>query len=138
MKGDFWYCKNEAQRNALIEHINNLELGEFGLQVQIARGRATNKQKGCVYLYCRLLAKELESGGFDMREVLKVDADIPPDEYMVKTLIWNRVMKAMTGKTSITKLDRKEISEIYSVIQRHMAQSFSIMVPFPSNEPPMV
>ena len=132
------YITERAHLDIFIDELKTMSIPEHGFLIGIETGKATTKQKGCVHIYCRLLAKELADAGYDMKEVLKVDAEIPPDEYMVKKLVWNKVMEAMTGKTSITELDRKEVNEIYTVIQKHMAQSFSIMVPFPSNEPPMI
>jgi len=137
MKGDSWVITNEFQRKQLIEAINEKDFGEFGFNVQIKTGQRTLAQNNSMHQFFSLLANELTDAGLDMRTTLKADTELPWDAQMVKRFIWLPVMKALTNKTSTAKLDRKEVSEIYEVIARHMAQTHSIMCPFPSNEPPL-
>jgi hypothetical protein len=40
----------------------------------------------------------------------------------------------MTGKESSTKLDTKEVGQVYEVLARKLAEVASINVPFPSKE----
>ena len=132
------FISSTTQRDALADEIRQMEIGEFGVMIKIQDGTRTTKQNSAMHVYFTLLAKELSDCGKDMRTTLREDAEIPWDSELVKKFIWRPVMQAMTGKTSTTKLERKEVSEIYEVVHRHMAQNHSVMVPFPSNEPPML
>jgi len=69
--------------------------------------------------------------GLDMVAVLQA-AEIPWTEHSVKTEIWGKVMKAITDKTSTTDLDRAEVSEIYDIVNRHLASKFGVMLSFPN------
>lgn len=138
MKGAYWQIRNEQQRKNLIKEIESMPFGDFGYQVQIKTGAATNKQKGCIHLYCRLLANELNDMGLHMTDVLKPGHEIEWTEHSAKKELWDVIMKATTGKTSVTRLDRKEVSEIYEKLSRNLAVKLSVVVPFPSDEPPMI
>jgi len=131
MTGNYWHIRTEKQRKNLIAEIESMEFGDWGFHVQLKRRHRTLAQNNAMHQYFTLLANELTDAGLDMRTTLKEDAEMPWNPLMIKQFIWLPVMKALTGKTSTAKLDRKEVSEIYEVIARHMAQSHSIIVPFP-------
>ena len=132
------FISSPTQRDALADEIRNMEIGEWGVMIKIQDGQRSLKQNSAMHVYFNLLAKELNDAGLDMVATLKPGTEIPWTEHSVKTEIWGKVMQAMTGKTSTTKLERKEVSEIYEVVHRHMAQNHSVMVPFPSSERPMI
>jgi len=94
----------------------------------------TLKQNDAIHKYFDLLAEALSDAGFDVRKTLRHDIDIPWDGELIKKLIWKTVQETMTDKKSTSKLDTKEVSEIYEVINRHTASKFGVSVPFPSRE----
>ena len=91
----------------------------------------TKPQNRSIHLYFKLLAYELNDAGFDVMKTLSHDIEIPWNEHLIKELIWRKVQKTMTDKRSTTKLNTKEISEIYEVINRHLASTLGVSVPFP-------
>lgn len=70
-----------------------------------------------------------------MKETLKDDVDIPWTKENVKWL-WQRVAKSMYGKEHTSELEPNEVSEVYEVINRTIAERTGVHVPFPHNEKP--
>ena len=96
--------------------------------------KITQTQNSSIHLYFKLLAYELNEAGFDVMKTMSHDVPIPWNEHLVKELIWRKVQKAMTDKRSTTKLDTKEVSEIYRVIDNHISNisKGEISIPFPN------
>lgn len=78
-----------------------------------------------------MLAEELNNCGMYVGQVIKFDA--PWNKERVKELIWRETQKFMTGKTSTTELDSKEIDEIFAVIHKALAEK-GVEIIFPSIE----
>jgi len=93
----------------------------------------TALQNRSIHMYFKLLAYELNEAGFDVMKTMSHDIEIPWNEHLVKELIWRKVQKVMTDKRSTTRLDTSEISQIYEVINKHIAQTTGVHVPFPDN-----
>ncbi len=87
-----------------------------------------------------LLAEELNNSGYEIKKVMAVkQVDVPWTTDTIKELLYKPIMQAMhPGKTSTTQLDTKEISEVWEVLNRHLAENFGVSVQFPSDEPPMI
>lgn len=94
----------------------------------------TPKQNDSLHLYFRLLADELNSSGYDMKKVLKPSIDITWNEKTVKEYLWRPVQYAQLMKKSTRDLDKKEISQVYDVLNRHFSEKFGLSVPFPHDE----
>ena len=95
--------------------------------------KRTLTQNSACHLYFSMLSDELNKAGFDIKRTLRKDFEIPWSPELVKSLIWKQVQEAMTEKKSTTKLDTHEISEIYETINRHIAQTTGVSVPFPDH-----
>jgi hypothetical protein len=98
------------------------------------RGTRSDQQNKAIHLFCRLLADALNDAGLDVRKTMKQDFDLPWTEKLVKELLWRPVQAAMLNKDSTTKLNKMEISDVYETINRHLAQTHGVSVPFPSHE----
>lgn len=96
--------------------------------------KRTSQQNKALHVYCPLLADDLNAAGLEVQQTLTKPLEIPWNAHLVKELIWRPVQRAMTGKESTTELTTDEIDKIYRVIDRHMAQTHGISVPFPSDE----
>lgn len=94
----------------------------------------TLNQNAAMHKYFRDLAFALNDAGLDMRKTLKPSIDIPWTEDSVKRHLWRPIQQAMIDKHSTTKLDKKQVGEIYEVLTHHLASKFGIHVPFPSRE----
>jgi hypothetical protein len=76
----------------------------------------------------------LNDAGFDMRQTLREDMEIPWIEENIKRFIWKPVMRSITDKESTTELTSKEIDKIYDIINRHTAEKFGISIQFPAED----
>ena len=133
MKPIRWYVRNEQQRKNLLTAISDQAIGDFGFLCSLETGKRTLPQNAGMYLYFRQLAEILNDAGLEIHmEYLGKSIDIPWTEALVKERIWLPVMLAHTGKKSTTKLDRKEVSEIYEIINRHFASTHGVMCSFPN------
>lgn len=68
-----------------------------------------------------------------MKETLSPDVDIPWTEQNCKW-IFQRTAKAMYGKEHTSELEPQEVSEVYEVINRTIAERTGVHVPFPAVE----
>ena len=57
--------------------------------------------------------------------------DVPWTMDLCKERLWRPVQKTMTKKTSTTKPERKQYSEIYEVLNRYTAERFGISIGWP-------
>ena len=108
--------------------------GDVSVNVVMKEEQRTPKQNNALYKLFTLWAEALNAAGMDMRKTLKPGIDIPWNKDRVKEFLWEPVQEAMTGKTSTTKLNTVEPSEIYAVLDRHLGEKFGIHVPWPNIE----
>lgn len=139
MKGIFHNIRNEKQLNNLIKALRDTDIGDFGYQVQISEGKRTLKQNASLWKYCTMLAESLNNAGLEIHmEYLGKSIDVPWTKDSAKERLWNPIMTAMFKVKSSTKLERSQVSAVYEVLSRHMGEQHEIVVPFPSDEPPML
>ncbi len=96
--------------------------------------KLTPQQRKALHLYLRELAAALNAAGLDMKATLKPSVEIPWTEEMAKEFLWRPIQKVMTKKESTEELDKLDVSEIYAVLDRHIAEKFGVHVEFPSDE----
>ena len=95
--------------------------------------KLTRRQQNSLHLYFSNLAEELNDSGYDMKKVLRVD--IPWSPMTVKEYLWRPLQEAYLLKRSTTELNKeKEISEVYEILNRVIAERCGIHCPFPSIE----
>jgi len=87
-----------------------------------------------LHLYCERLAEALNDAGLDMKTVLKPGVEIPWTKESVKLHLWKPIQKAMTDTDSTREMETTDPSEIYEVLNRHLAQKFGVSVRWPSEE----
>lgn len=92
----------------------------------------TDAQRKAIEVYCSILADTLNSGGLDMKLVLEQQLDVPWSQDSVKNILWRQVQKAAINKESTAKLSPKEVSEVYRILSRHLAEKFNVNVSFPN------
>lgn len=91
-------------------------------------------QNAAIHLYFKQLAESLNSAGYDVKKTMRQDVEIPWTETLIKELIWRKVQKAMLDIDSTSKLSTAQISEVYEVINNHIASSFGVSVAFPEKD----
>src|SRR3990167_10032285 len=101
--------------------------------------KRTEAQNRALHLYFEMIAGALNQEGLDVRVVLQVIAEKGVDmmwsKELVKELLWRRIQKKYLGKKSTTELDSTgEITQIYDMLNKFLAQEFFITQAFPSLE----
>jgi hypothetical protein len=100
---------------------------------QDGRKQRTITQNKALHRYFELLAEALNDAGYEMKAVLAVKSvDVPWNKETIKEVLWKPIQEAMTNKDSTTELNTVDVSEVYQVLDRHIAQNFGVHVPFPS------
>lgn len=94
----------------------------------------TLTQNAAIHKYFSMLAESLNNAGLDVHKTMRHDVAIPWTDTLIKELMWRKVQKAMFDVDSTTKLDTAQVSEVYEVINRHIASTFGVSVIFPSKE----
>ncbi len=94
----------------------------------------TSQQNRALHKYLAMLSDALNDAGLDIQHTLSKPLELPWNERLAKDLIWRQVQIAHTGKESTTELETKEVDEVYRIIDRHMAQTHGISVPFPNED----
>ena len=94
--------------------------------------KRTDLQNRSLHLYCEMLAEALNDAGLDMKTVLKPEVDIPWTKESVKEHLYKPILKVMLDKDSTTEMDTVNPSEVYQVLDRHLAEKFGITVEWPS------
>ncbi len=96
--------------------------------------KRTARQSRALHVLFELLANELNTGGLDMRKTLKAAVEIPWTGRSVKEYLWRPIQKAQLNKDSTTELTTGEIDQVFETINRHLGETFSLNVQFPSIE----
>lgn len=93
----------------------------------------TSQQRKAIEVFCKNVAQVLNDGGLSVQVMLKSDVEVPWSQALVKEIMWKGIQEAMFNKKSTTELDTSEVTQIYEVFNRHMAEH-EVFVEFPSND----
>lgn len=95
----------------------------------------TDNQRNASWLYMTMKAKQLNEAGLEMRKVLKPTYEIPWTKDSLHDHLWIPVQKAMFGTDSMRSLKKDQVSKVYDVIERELAEKHGLdQLPFPSDE----
>jgi hypothetical protein len=131
------YIQTREGAISIGKKIAEWDIGEFGFCVEILQTRTPQQNKG-IYLYCQWLAQALNDGGYYIQMTfLNKEMQIPFTKENAKERLWDSTMENLTGKTSTTKLERREVSAIYDVLNLFLIEKHNIYVPFPEDKPPL-
>lgn len=126
-----------AGARAASGHLTSLIAQNKHIEITAVDELRTTRQNSAMHKYYELLASELNESGLSMMKVLKKDAEIPWTPDSIKNFLWRPIQEAQTGKKSTTRLNTKEVSEVYETLNRHLGDKFSVHVPFPTYDVPL-
>ena len=92
----------------------------------------TIQQNKALHKYFTILASVLNSAGFEISKVIKVDT--PWCAESIKDLLWRPVMKQQLNKNSTAKLTKEEVTQVYDTLNRALSLKCGVSVEFPSND----
>jgi hypothetical protein len=132
--GQYRRITNEYQFKDAIKQLQEQWDKNGWLEVQVRTPQSrTLKQNNSMHLYYEMVASQLNDNGLDMRKFLKESFDIHWTGQNVKEYIWKPVQTVLFGSKSTTKIKKAEVSQVYDVINRKLAEH-GIHVPFPENQ----
>jgi len=131
---DTYLTDNEITRQELMRLIDSGESYVITVKPATDKDKRTLAQNASIHQYCTMLADAYNERGLDLAAVLSEQADIPFTMKSVKEQQWKRIQVALELPESTTKLDKKQVSEVYDVLNRFSSQRFGIGIPFPSVE----
>ena len=94
----------------------------------------TTAQNRALWLMFTQLAVDLNDRGLYMQRVLKSSVDIMWNKDNVHDYLWIPVQEAITGTSSTTSLETKEIDKVFETLVNHLGTKFGIELEFPSIE----
>ena len=94
----------------------------------------TIQQNKSLHKYFDLLATALNDAGYDVRATLKEDFNLPWSPELVKDLLWREIQKIYKKVNSTTRLKKEDVSNIYEIVNKEVANRTGVSVPFPSIE----
>lgn len=87
-----------------------------------------------MHKYFEMVSSELCELGLTVEKVLTKPLDIPWTPELFKELVWKRTQEVMFDKGSTTELTTKEVSEVYEVVSRYLAEKQGVVIEFPERE----
>lgn len=127
-----WYVNNKFQAKQFCEWV--MENQDKGLYYEIIKPKRTPNQNNAIHAYCRELAEVMAAHGIDMRTALKEGVVIEPTMEIVKKKMWVPVQEALFGKDHTSDLAPDEVNSVYEQLSKHVAERWSINVPFGRRE----
>jgi hypothetical protein len=124
-----------AQGHFIALNDNEVGAGEIVVAKYSASNQRTLQQNNSLHLYCGQLATACNDAGYDKHAVYKLMKDgyqIPWTKDSVKTDLWHPIQKAMFNTTSTRNLEKKQVSDIWRVLDGWTGEKLNISIPFPS------
>ena len=113
----------------------NFGLRAFFLGLNMTR---TQAQQAAIEVYCRNMADELNNAGYEFTAFIehkkRMGYQVPWSQSLFKEQVWKPIQKILLEKQSTTKLDTKEVSQIYEIVNRKMAEIAGISMQFPERD----
>lgn len=96
--------------------------------------KRTPTQNKAMHLYFTQLSDALNSAGYDIKKTMKAGVDIPWTPSAVKERLWKVIENVMYQHESTTQLTTEQCSQVYEVVNRKIATTTGVSVPWPSKE----
>jgi len=132
MSPQYWDLDTEDQVRHLVAHASMKRLAGEKFRVQVVNEdpkQRTPTQNNALHMWLSQVATTLNDAGFDMRAVMKEDAEIPWTQESAKYNLWRPIQKAMTETESTTELTTTDCSAICDAITRHLGQKLGVTLP---------
>lgn len=105
------------------------------LRIDVKSGKQrSDLQNKALHLYLSMLSQALNDAGYDFRQTIKDDIEIPWSPELCKEYLWRVIQKAMTGADSTTKPKTSDYPQIYETLNRHTAQKLGVSVHWPCKD----
>lgn len=114
------------------EEIERLPTGK-PLKCKVSQGNATDQQRKALFVWCAKIAKAFNDGGITRSVTIgNLDIDTDWDKDSVYKDIWCQIQKIVVGTDSIRTLEKAQLDQVYSIINRDVLMPQGVYEPFPS------
>jgi len=128
----YWSLNTDEEVKAFNAHVSYSRLANQKMRVEFITDepkQRTVTQNRCLHGWLGQVATTLNDAGYDMRAVLKHDAELPWSTESAKEFLWKPVQEAMTSKESTTEMNTTDPSAICDAITRHLGQKLGVTLP---------
>ena len=134
ISANFRIITNEFQLEEAKKELDKFynENGYVEVEAKTAKTR-TQRQNRALHVFCRQLAETVREKDFDTAKFFKSGFEVPFTTEIVKDNVWKPIQRAVTNKERSSKLSRTEVSEVFDVINRLLAEK-GIHVPWPEKK----
>ena len=108
--------------------------GSYSFEAKKLPKTRTTPMNSALHVWKHQVAEVLNNGGLTVSKVLAEAVDIEWNGDLVLELLWRRLQKIITGKTSTTEPTIEEYQTIYKTLDRHLGQLFGVHVEWPSKK----
>ena len=122
-----WCIIKETKEGIVYTHLDTDRVYTVSNATTNTRSIKTNAS---MWKYLSLLAEQLNNAGFSIQKMMKIELSWSKDT--VKQFLWDAIMKAITNKTSSTKLTSSELTEIHKYLDLKMQEKGLEHIPFPN------
>lgn len=133
MLGNSITIKTKQQLDTHIENLKAAFEKEHSLEIEIKPNKRSKKQDSSMHVYCRQVAQCLNDMGITCNQFFKEGYEMKFSEDIIKNDVWKAVQLAMTGKESTKDLDKKEVSEVYEVVNKKLSEH-GVHIAWPCND----
>lgn len=122
----------EQGMKAAIKRLEFFALAQKDVTVESIKNTRSSKQNSALHLLFTQISDLLNSKGITHESIAGFEAPFTMEH--IKFSWWHPIQFAMFGTKSTTKLDTKQINEIFDVISMHLSGIFGESIEFPSLE----
>jgi hypothetical protein len=99
------------------------------------RSKRTALQNRSIHKYWAIIVEKLNAAGWTKKkyyEVKEVDIEWTPESFGED--VWRGIQDAMYQHRKTSKLETEQVSRVYEVVNKHMANTCGVSEDFPSKE----
>lgn len=94
----------------------------------------TIRQNSSMHKWFKEVSDMFNEHGIDMRTFIREGIDIPFTPETIKSHLWKPIQEAYMQEKSTTRLKRKDVSAVYDILNKVIAERTGLHIPFPSLE----
>lgn len=118
--------RNERERETAL---SDLRAASLPARMELTSGSRTLTQNASLHVFLERLAETLNAAGYDMRRVLKPEAEIPWTKEAAKEHLWKPIQEAITGNASTADAATPDYAEVEMALARHLSAKLGIQCP---------
>ncbi len=121
--------EKDSDIQKLLEYL--LKSKDKTVDVKVVIQKRTDRQLRSIWLYCGLVAQDLNAAGLDIQILLEEDLEVSWTKELIMDIYWRTIQKTLFNTESTKDLKTNQVSEIFKELNRHLGK-FGISTQFPN------